>query len=188
MTDSRPPDRRELDAAFDDLYAELHRIAARQFGRERVDHTLQPTAVVNEAYMKLVGRSDLPGSRRSEILGIAAHAMRQVLIDHARRHRAEKRGGGLQRTTLGDLGFDVALDDVIAVDAALDRLDRVDSRLRQVVEYRFFGGLTVEETAAALDVTPRTIHRDWAKARAWLHAELSTAEGTTDAPGQDSSA
>jgi RNA polymerase sigma factor (TIGR02999 family) len=172
VNDPRRDDRRDLDRAFQSLYDDMYRIAAHQFGRERSGHTLQPTAVVNEAYLKLVGQADLPGRGRSELLGIAAHAMRQVLIDHARRHRAEKRGGDRRRTTLGDPGFEVNLDDVIAIDAALDRLDRIDSRLRQVVEYRFFGGLTVEETAEALGLTPRTVHRDWAKARAWLHAEL----------------
>lgn len=182
MNDPRTDDRRELDRAFQGLYDEMHRIAARQFGRERSGHTLQPTAVVNEAYMKLAGQADLPDGRRSELLGIAAHAMRQVLIDHARRHNAEKRGGDLRRTTLGDPGFQVALDDMIAIDAALDRLDEIDSRLRQVVEYRFFGGLTVEETAEALGVTPRTVHRDWAKARAWLHAALDG--GGTELPAR----
>lgn len=181
MNDPRPDERRDLDRAFQGLYDEMHRIAARQFGRERAGHTLQPTAVVNEAYMKLAAQADLPGGRRSELLGIAAHAMRQVLIDHARRHRAEKRGGDRRRTTLGDPGFEIDLDDMIAVDAALERLDRIDRRLRQVVEYRFFGGLTVEETADALGVTPRTIHRDWAKARAWLHSELSAAGRGEDA-------
>ncbi len=172
MNESSGRDRRDFDATFRSLYDEMHRIASRQFRREREGHTLQPTAVVNEAYLKLVGQADLPDGRPSDILGIAAHAMRQVLIDHARRHQAEKRGGDLRRTTLGDPGFDVNLDDLIAVDAALDRLDRIDRRLRQVVEYRFFGGLTVEETADALGVTPRTVHRDWAKARAWLHSQL----------------
>lgn len=177
MSESGDRDRRDFDAAFRSLYDEMHRIASRQFGRERADHTLQPTAVVNEAYLKLVGQAELPQGRRSDILGIAAHAMRQVLIDHARRHQAEKRGGGRQRTTLGDPGFEVNLDDLIAVDAALDRLDRIDRRLRQVVELRFFGGLTVEEAADALGVTPRTVHRDWAKARAWLHSRLGGAVG-----------
>lgn len=172
MNERRSDDTHDLNRAFQGLYDEMYRIAARQFGRERAGHTLQPTAVVNEAYLKLAGQSDLPEGRRSEMLGIAAHAMRQVLIDHARRHKAEKRGGHLRRTTLGDPGFEIDLDDMIAIDAALDRLDRIDGRLRQVVEYRFFGGLTVEETAEALGVTPRTVHRDWAKARAWLHAEL----------------
>lgn len=174
MSDRPAPDRADLDRAFNNLYDELHRIAARQFGRERDGHTLQPTAVVNEAYLKLMNQAALPDARRTELLGIAAHAMRQVLIDHARRRKAEKRGGGMRRTTLGDPGFDVELDDVLAVDAALDRLETIDSRLRQVVEYRYFGGLTVEEAAEVLGVTPRTVHRDWAKARAWLHAELGT--------------
>lgn len=173
MSDATTDPRRDFDAAFRSLYDEMHRIAARQFGRERAGHTLQPTAVVNEAYLKLVGQSDLPEGRRSDLLGIAAHAMRQVLIDHARRRGAEKRGGNRRRTTLGDPGFEVALDDILAIDAALDRLERIDPRLRRVVELRFFGGLSVEETAEALELTPRTIHRDWAKARAWLHSELS---------------
>jgi len=113
VSDPRSDDRRDLDRAFQGLYDEMYRIAARQFGRERAGHTLQPTAVVAEAYIKLAGQSDLPDGRRSEMLGIAAHAMRQVLIDHARRHRAEKRGGDRRRTTLGDPGFEVDLDDVI---------------------------------------------------------------------------
>lgn len=183
MTEPRADDRRDLDRAFHDLYEDMHRIAARQFSRERAGHTLQPTAVVNEAFLKLAIQSDVPEGRRSELLGIAARAMRQVLIDHARRHGAEKRGGDLRRTTLGDPGFEVDLDDMIAIDTALDRLDGIDRRLRQVVEYRFFGGLTVEQTAEALGVTPRTIHRDWAKARAWLHAELGHAGDDRGADG-----
>lgn len=175
MSDSPGHERSDFDATFRSLYDEMHRIASRQFGREREGHTLQPTAVVNEAYLKLVGQAELPEGRPSDILGIAAHAMRQVLIDHARRHQAEKRGGNLRRTTLDDPGFEVNLDDLIAVDAALGRLDRIDRRLRQVVELRFFGGLTVEETAEVLEVTPRTVHRDWAKARAWLHSQLGEA-------------
>lgn len=182
MSESVGRDRRDFDATFRNLYEEMHRIASRQFRRERENHTLQPTAVVNEAYLKLVGQADLPEGRPSDILGIAAHAMRQVLIDHARRHQAEKRGGGRRRTTLGDPGFEVNFDDLIAVDAALDRLDRIDSRLRQVVELRFFGGLTVEEAADALGVTPRTVHRDWAKARAWLHARLGGSENGGEEP------
>ncbi|MFW6085368.1 MAG: ECF-type sigma factor [Gemmatimonadota bacterium] len=174
-------ERCDFDAAFRSLYDEMHRIASRQFSRERAGHTLQPTAVVNEAYLKLAGQAELPEGRPSDILGIAAHAMRQVLIDHARRHRAAKRGGGWRRTTLGDPGFEVELDDLLAVDAALERLDRIDRRLRQVVELRFFGGLTVEETAEALDVTPRTVHRDWAKARAWLHRQLGAEGGDGEA-------
>lgn len=181
MSDATTDPRRDFDAAFRSLYDEMHRIAARQFGRERAGHTLQPTAIVNEAYLKLIGQRDLPEGRRSDLLGIAAHAMRQVLIDHARRRGAEKRGGNRRRTTLGDPGFEVALDDILAIDAALDRLERIDPRLRRVVELRFFGGLSVEETAEALELTPRTIHRDWAKARAWLHSELADGEPDPDA-------
>lgn len=180
MSDETNERRRDFDAAFRTLYDEMHRIAARQFARERPGHTLQPTAIVNEAYLKLVAGSDLPKQRRADLLGIAAHAMRQVLIDHARRAAAEKRGGDRRRTTLGDPGFDVDLDEVLALDAALDRLERVDPRLRRVVELRFFGGFSVEETAEALELTPRTVHRDWAKARAWLHTELSAGSGEAE--------
>ena len=182
MSESERGTRGDFDAAFRSLYDEMHRIAAHQFSRERAGHTLQPTAIVNEAYLKLVGQAELPAGRPSDILGIAAHAMRQVLVDHARRHQAEKRGGGLRRTTLGDPGFEVNLDDLITVDAALDRLERIDPRLRQVVELRFFGGLTVEETAEALGVTARTVHRDWAKARAWLHSRLADGPGDREGP------
>lgn len=178
-------ERREFDRAFRSLYDELHRIAARQFGRERAGHTLQPTAVVSEAYLKLAAQQEIPAGRRSDILGIAAHAMRQVLIDHARRRGAEKRGGDLRRTTLGDPGFEVDLGDVLAVDEALNRLARIDERLHRVVELRFFGGLTVDETAETLGVTPRTIHRDWAKARAWLHAELASTGETAEGSPED---
>ncbi|MGD8494589.1 MAG: ECF-type sigma factor [Gemmatimonadales bacterium] len=180
MSDETNERRRDFDAAFRTLYEEMHRIAARQFARERPGHTLQPTAIVNEAYLKLVAGADLPKQRRADLLGIAAHAMRQVLIDHARRAAAEKRGGDRRRTTLGDPGFDVDLDELLALDAALDRLERVDPRLRRVVELRFFGGFSVEEAAEALELTPRTIHRDWAKARAWLHTELSERDDDTE--------
>lgn len=173
-------ERKDLDDAFGELYDELHRIASRQFAGEREDHTLQPTAVVAEAYLKLIRQADLPTARRTDLLGLAAYAMRQVLIDHARRRGASRRGGDRRRTKLGDEGFEIDLDDVLAVDEALTRLERVEPRLRRIVEYRFFGGLTVDETAQVLGVTPRTVHRDWAKARAWLNAELS---GSEDAGG-----
>jgi RNA polymerase sigma factor (TIGR02999 family) len=177
VIDERPDPRKALDGAFGDLYEELHRIAARQFAGERADHTLQPTAIVGEAYLKLVRQAELPPTRRSDLLGLAAHAMRQVLVDHARRRGAQRRGGARRRTTLGEHGIEIAFDDVLAVDEALLRLQRIDPRLHRVVEYRFFGGLTVEETAEALGVTPRTVQRDWVKARAWLHATLSV-DGT----------
>lgn len=172
MPGERSRNSRDVDRVFEGLYEELHRIAARQFASERAGHTLQPTAIVSEAYLKLSRQGGLPSLERTQLLGIASHAMRQVLIDHARRRGARKRGGEVKRTTLGDVGAEVDVDELLALDEALDRLERIDSRLRRVVECRFFGGLTADETAEALGVTRRTVQRDWAKARAWLHATL----------------
>lgn len=163
--------------AFDRLqplvYDELRRIARRQLRRGR-GGTLHTTALVHELYLKMVDQDQVEWQGRAHFFGIAARAMRQILIDHARRRQAEKRGGDWNRTTLTNkhLGFGVALDELLALDAALDRLDGLDPRLRQVVELRFFGGMTEEEVAEVLEVSPRTIQRDWAKARAWLYKEL----------------
>jgi RNA polymerase sigma factor (TIGR02999 family) len=166
MTDDR------VDAWFRGAYDELRRIAEREMRRERPDHTLQPTALLNEAWAKLSGSASDEWTDRTRFFGVAARAMRQILVDHARRRTAAKRGGGAQRTTLAGLGEAVDLDGLIALDEALDRLDRVEPRLREIVEYRFFAGLTDAETADLLGVTRRTVQRDWAKARAWLHRQL----------------
>jgi RNA polymerase sigma factor (TIGR02999 family) len=168
-----------LDAAqetlFLRLYAELRVIADRLLRREAPGHTLQPTALVHEAWFKLAGPSAPRAADRSHFLALAARAMRQVLVDSARRRRAAKRGGALVDMTLSDdrLGLVIPLDDLIAVDDALTRLAANDERLARVVELRFFAGLNEEEIAEALGVTSRTVQRDWAKARAWLHSELS---------------
>ena len=158
------------------VYDELRRIARRQMRRERGDHTLHPTDLVNEVYLKMVdqGRADFQG--RSHFFGISARAMRQVLIDHARRKGAEKRGGAWARTTLENqkIGLAVPTEELLALDAALDRLDERDSRLRQIVEFRFFAGMTEDEVAEVLGVSVRTVQRDWAKAKAWLYRELYT--------------
>ena len=171
--------------AFDELfplvYDELRRIAQRQLRRERPDHTLFATALVNEAYLKMADQREASWQDRSHFLGVAARAMRQVLVDYARRRRADKRGGDWIRTTLTNrgLGFRTSLEELIELDQALERLDQVDERLCKVVEYRFFGGLTEEETAELLGVTSRTVRRDWIKARAWLYRELYP-EGTPE--------
>ena len=172
--------RRGDRAAFDRLlglvYDELKLIARRQLNHERAGHTLHPTALVHEAYLKL-SEQPYPELRdRAHFLAIAARAMRQVLIDYARQRAAEKRGGGWERTTLGDghHAVDVRLDELLALDAALAELSE---RQRRVVEYRFFAGMSEQEIAAALGVTERTVRRDWVKARAWLHAELAAAGG-----------
>jgi RNA polymerase sigma factor (TIGR02999 family) len=166
----RDPD--QVDAWFQTAYDELRRLAEDQMRRERDDHTLQPTALLNEAWAKLAGSDLEDWSDRTRFMGVAARAMRQILVDHARRRAAAKRGGGGRRTTLAGLGDAIDLDGILALDEALDRLDRIEPRLRQVVEYRFFAGLTDAETADLMGVTRRTVQRDWAKARAWLHREL----------------
>lgn len=172
-------DRDAFDRLLPLVYDELRRIAGRQLQAERAGHTLQTTALVHEAYMKLVDQSRIDWRDRAHFLGISARAMRQILIDHARRRDAQKRGGDRERTSLSNegLGFEVDLEELLALDEALDRLDALDSRLRQVVECRFFAGMTEEEIAGRLGVTTRTVQRDWAKARAWLHSELYEGSG-----------
>ena len=155
------------------VYPELHRIAAAQMRKERPDHTLQPTALVHEAYLKLVDQTRADWRDRAHFLGIAARAMRQILVDHARRHNAQKRGGDLQRVTL-DESLDGAAPklEVIALHEALERFAEMDERAAQVVELRIFGGLTVEETAEVLGVSKRTVDADWSMARLWLARAL----------------
>lgn len=164
----------EAEELFPSLYVELREIADRLLRSEAVGHTLQPTALVHEAWFKLAGPNAPRPVDREHFLALAARAMRQVLVDHARRRRALKRGGATIDLTIADdrLGFSIPLDDLIAVDEALGRLAERSERLARVVELRFFAGLSEDETARAIGVTTRTVQRDWAKARAWLHAEL----------------
>lgn len=182
MTDSHPdsaPESDDAEVLFPQLYGELREIANRLLRGEITGHTLQPTALVHEAWFKLAGPKAPRPVDRTHFLALAARAMRQVLVDHARKRRALKRGGPAVDLSIADdrLGFSIPLDDLIAVDDALTRLSGNSPRLARVVELRFFAGLSEEETARALDVTPRTVQRDWAKARAWLHAELDTTAG-----------
>jgi RNA polymerase sigma-70 factor (ECF subfamily) len=158
------------------LYHELHRLAQGKMRFERKDHTLQPTALVNEAYLRLVDRSDSMWQDRSRVLGLAANVMRHILVDHARAHNAGKRGDGqLQVTLVEDIadGEGSSTADVLAVDEALTRLNTFDPRQAKILEMHFFGGLTFEEIALQLDVSARTVKRDWTMARAWLRNELS---------------
>lgn len=161
------------------VYDELRALAQRQLGRERPGHTLEATGLVHEAYVKLAGGGPLDAGDRAHFLAIAARAMRQVLVDHARRKMAAKRGGGWERTTLTDSAgsVDFSNEEMLALDRALEELDE---RQRQVVEYRFFGGMEEEEIAAVLGVTARTVRRDWAKARAWLYRSLYPEGGEAD--------
>jgi len=159
------------------VYEELHRIAARHLGGERREHTLQATALVHEAYLKLVDQHRARWQNRSQFFAVAARLMRRVLVDHARAQSAEKRGAGavcLTLTAAGDApsALHQRNIDVLALDAALDRLAELDARQARVVELRFFGGLDLDETAASLDVSPTTVKRDWKMAKAWLFREL----------------
>lgn len=168
---AREGDRAALDRLLPVVYDELRGLAAYQLRRERSGHTLHATALVHEAYMKLAGGGSVPARDRAHFLSIAARAMRQVLVDYARRRQAEKRGGGWHRTTLGegDQAVEFRPAELLALDRALETLEE---RQRRVVELRFFGGLEETEIAEALDVSARTVRRDWVKARAWLYREL----------------
>ena len=172
-------DEAALEQLFPMVYGQLRRQAEQALRSERPGHTLQPTALVHEAYLKLIGSGRIPSRDRGHFLSIAARAMRQILVDHARRRRANKRGKG-EGTVPLDLEVadgGMAADEVLALDDALDRLSEVSPRLRSVVELRFFGGLGENEVAEALGVTARTVQRDWAKARAWLYREVYSDRG-----------
>ena len=156
------------------VYDELHRLAERCMRGERAGHALQTTALVNEAYIRLVDSSRVRWQNRAHFFAIAAQLMRRILVDFARRRRYLKRGGNCLQITLAD-GLDVATNenpDLVAVDDALQELSKVDARKAQVVELRFFGGMTLEETAEALKVSTDTVGRDWRAAKAWLTREL----------------
>ena len=158
------------------VYDELRGVAQRHLRHERPDHSLTPTALVHEAYLKLVDQTRVRWHNRAHFFSIAAHVMRRILVDHARAHTATKRGCSV---TIALDEIDVAAApvdiDIVALDSALDKLGRVDARQSELVELRFFGGLTVDEIAAVLYVAPITVQRDWALARAWLFRELQQA-------------
>lgn len=163
------------------VYRELHRLAGRYMRRERPGHSLQTTALVNEAYMRLVGYTRMRWQDRAHFFAVAAQVMRRILVEHARRHNL-KRGGDVPHVALDEaalVGADADVD-LVALDDAMTALARVDPRKMQVVEMRFFGGLSVEETAEVLGISPVTVKRDWRIAKAWLYREL--ADGTTDGP------
>lgn len=161
------------------VYEELRRQAARQLRRERADHTLRPTALVHEAYLRLLGQERAQWHNRAQFYAVAAHVMRRVLVDHARQRAAHKRAGSWCRVSLvEDLAATPAIDvDVLALDRALEELARLDPQRARVVELRFFGGLTLDEAAEALGVSPATVTRAWRMARAWLFRRLSGEAG-----------
>ena len=158
------------------VHAELRRLARREMRRERAGHTLQTTALVNEAYLRLVDMSGLSWNDRAHFFAMSARLMRRILVDHARSHLYQKRGGGAKVVSF-DEGLTVTSGpraDLVALDDALRSLARFDERKSQVVELRFFGGLSVDETAAALDVSPSTVLRDWRLAKSWLLKQLDS--------------
>jgi len=171
----RSGDQRALGELTPLIYEELRRLAHYYMSRERPGHTLQTTALVNEAYLRLVDQKDKHWQNRAHFFGIAAQLMRRILVDHARSHARAKRGGGVRNEPLNEAAVlsPERGTDVVALDDALKRLAENDQRKCQVVELRYFGGLTVEEAAEVLNVSPITVKRDWSVAKAWLHREIS---------------
>ena len=175
LADLKNGDAQALDRLIPIVYDELRRLAAHYLRDESAAATLQPTALVHDAYLRLVAQDMPDWESRSHFFGVAAHLMRQILVDHARKHRSQKRGGGQAPVALDEV---VAVspmksDDIVALDEALSALAKVDERKCKVIELRFFGGLSVEETARALNVSVGTIGREQRLAEAWLHRELS---------------
>ena len=163
-----------MDRLFPLVYAELRRIAHRQLQGERPGHTLGTTGLVHETYLKLVDQTRVQWRDRAHFFALASRAMRQILVDYARRYRAQRRGGGTRRVSLNEaiVPDERQAELMLAVHEALERLSAMNERLSRVVECRYFGGLSEEETAVALGVSARTVERDWVKAKGWLYQEL----------------
>ena len=189
-SDATPPDVTQLllgwsvgdrsagDGLMAAVYDELHRQAERAMGRETPDHTLQATALVSEAYLRLIDQRRVQWRNRAHFFGVAAQLMRRILVDHARGRHAAKRGGGARQLTLGDADSarempDESGVDVLVLNEALERLATIDPHQARIVELRYFGGMTIEDTAEATGVSPATVKREWAIARAWLRRELA---------------
>ncbi len=167
-------DKAALDQLMPLVYDELHRLARRYLSRERPDHTLAATALVHEAYLRLVDQRSSGWQNRAQFFGISAQLMRRILVDYARRRHAVKRADGTRAISIVEAADQAPADpvDVLQLDRALERLAALDAQQGRIVELRFFGGLTVEEAAEALGVSPTTVKRDWRSARAWLYREL----------------
>jgi len=173
-------DRSALDKLLPLVHSELRRIAQRQMSQERPGHTLQATALVNEAYLKLAGQQGFDWQNRAHFFAVCAQVMRHILIDHARAHARDKRGGGAVKVSLND-ALVVAEDQAshfIALDEALRRLESLDPQKGKIVELRYFGGLSIEEAAEVLNISPRTVRREWQRAKAWLYRMMT--EGIED--------
>ncbi len=169
---------RTADDLLPHIYGELRSLAANYLRRERPEHTLQPTALVHEAYLRLVDQTQVNWQNRAHFFGVAAQMMRRILVDHARAHKAGKRGSGDEKVSL-DENIDKAIErsaELISLDDALTELAEVDDLKSRIIELRYFGGLTVEETAEVLGVTPVTINRHWRMAKAWLYGKMRADE------------
>ena len=176
----REGDRQALDALMPLVYVELRRLAGHYLRQERPGHTLQSTALVHEAFVRLVGTNPPEWQSRAHFYGVTARLMRQVLVDHARTHRAEKRGGDSLKLTLdeGLVGAGKQDLDILALDGALNQLAQISPQQSQIVELRFFSGLSIEETSEVLGISPATVKRHWTVARAWLFREMNRNEPT----------
>jgi RNA polymerase sigma factor (TIGR02999 family) len=168
-------DQAALEKLMPLIYDELHRLAGRYMAHERPEHTLQTSALVNEAYVRLVDQRDVHWQNRAQFFGIAATSMRRILVSYARRRNRVKRGGGALQVSLDEAALlsDERAAEMVALNEALDHLAAVDRRKSQVVELRYFGGLSIEETAEVLKVSPGTVMRDWTLAKAWLRREIT---------------
>jgi RNA polymerase sigma factor (TIGR02999 family) len=182
LADLRAGDRRAFDELFPLVYHELHGLAGRQRRQWDGDDSLNTTALVHEAYLRLAGTTVQPWESRPHFLAVAARAMRQILIDYAKRRRADKRGGSQQRVAFHEIELalrdcsdagEAGSDALLALEEALLRLEAHDSRQSAIVECRFFGGMSIQDTAVALDISPATVKRGWAMAQAWLYRELT---------------
>lgn len=168
--------REALDQLLPFVYTELHRQASRYLRRERSDHTLQATALIHEAYLKLIDQREVEWQNRAHFFAVAAQAMRRILVDYARHRKREKRGGDdvkLQLDEAAGVSTGEKSIDLVALDEALTRLSKFDERQAKVVELRYFSGMTEEETAEVLSISPATVRRDWNMAKAWLHSQLT---------------
>ena len=180
LQDCSQGNREALDKLLPLVYNELRRLAHSYLSHERPDLTLQTTALVHEAYLKLIDQHSVNWENRAQFFAISAQAMRRILLDNARRHTAAKRGSGGQKISLDDvatLSGDAANESLIALDLALQKLERIDEAQSKIVELRYFGGLTIEETAAVLKISPSSVQREWTVARAWLYKAIT---GTPD--------
>ena len=175
-------DRKDLDSLTAAIYDDMRRIAVNHLRAERVDHTLQPTALVHEAYLKLVNQRTTDWRDRAHFFAVASHIIRRILVDHARRKKAAKRGADPQRVSLDDAEISTAnsVVDLVDLDDALEELARLNEKQAKIVEMRFFGGLTIPEIAESLNVGKRSVDRDWSAAKAWLFFRLSDAASPKD--------